>query len=727
MDYSDFITTKQPKALMWGHDPQHTPEILYPFQAAIYKWACRRGRAAVFADCGLGKTLIQLSWLREMCPDGVGLIVAPLGVTEQTIEEATKIDMVVAYAAGDVALKTGYHITNYERLHKFDPGIIDAIVLDESSILKSIAGKTRTYLIRVFGDIKYRLCCTATPAPNDITELGNHAEFLGSLKMKEMLATYFVNRAMTGAKWELKRHARKEFFKWLSTWSVYVRTPADIGYDDDRFELPPLSLRDERVKTGYKQPGNLFPGVTGGIRGRIDARRGTMDSRVERLAEIIKSDTGIWLVWCGLNDEGRKLHAALNGGSVLVEGADSGDKKMDSWRAWRDGDVRVMITKPSIFGFGMNFQFCHKMAFLGLGDSYEQYYQAIRRCWRFGQTEQVDVTVVISDCESAVAENVHKKEIAAATTAKEVIAEMGEYEKRAIQNGGINEDDHQIIHDHGSDWDSYCGDSVEWLETVGDNTWGLSVYSPPFMELYVYSSSSRDMGNSRNPDEFFAHYKYLIDELLRTTKPGRHTCVHVSQVPSIKYVDGFIGLKDFRGRVVSEYVDRGWIYHGEVVIDKDPQVQAIRTKSKGLLFATLKRDSSWLRPALADYILVFRKPGENMERIKPDDITSEDWISWARPVWYGIKETEVLNFREARAEKDEKHICPLQLGVIERCVKLWSNPGDLVCSPFMGIGSEGWVSLRLGRKFAGCELKPEYYSQALKHLTTAQAQMEFDL
>jgi len=675
----------------------------------------------------MGKTLIQLAWLREMCPDGVGLIIAPLGVTEQTIAEATKINMIVEYADGDSELRPGYHITNYERIHKIDPSTISAIVLDESSILKSIDGKTRTALINNFGNIPFRLCCTATPAPNDITELGNHAEFLGVLKMKEMLATYFVNRAMQGAKWELKRHARKEFFRWLSTWAVYIRQPSDIGFDDDRFQLPDLNIKDITVPAKYTPDGELFPGIGTGIQGRLEMRRKTLDARVAKLKDKILSSDGSWIVWCGLNKEGRDLHAELKPDSVLVEGSNKPHEKIDAWHKWRDGRARVMITKPSIFGFGMNFQFCNQMAFLGLGDSYEQYYQAIRRCWRFGQESPVDVHIVVSDSESVIVTNVREKEHTASQTAMEVIEEMRDYERKAVMGQPNGASEHNLISDGGVGWNAHCGDSIEWLRGVSDDSWGLSVYSPPFVDLYTYSSSERDMGNNRGWGEFFTHYQYLISELLRTTMPGRHTCVHVSQIPSIKYVDGFIGLKDFRGRVVSEYVDKGWIYHGEVVIDKDPQVQAIRTKTKGLLFATLKRDSAWLRPALADYILVFRKPGENPAKILPTDITHENWIQWARPVWYGIKETNVLNFRQARGEKDEKHICPLQLEVIERCVKLWSNPDDVVCSPFMGIGSEGWVALREGRRFAGCELKPEYYTQALKHLSAARAQMELTL
>jgi hypothetical protein len=244
------------------------------------------------------------------------------------------------------------------------------------------------------------------------------------------------------------------------------------------------------------------------------------------------------------------------------------------------------------------------------------------------------------------------------------------------------------------------------------------VFSPPFMSLFTYSPTERDLGNSKSAPEFFAHFNYIIDELLRVTAPGRNCCVHASQVSATLGHDGYIGLKDFRGKTIEAFEGRGWVYHGEVCIDKDPQAQAIRTHSKALLFVQLRKDSSWLRPALADCILVFRKPGDNATPITPD-ITNDQWIEWARPVWYGIKETDTLNTAVAKENADERHICPLQLGTIERCVKLWSNPGDLVLSPFAGIGSEGFVSLRFGRRFHGIELKPSYYRSAVTNLRRA--------
>ena len=271
----------------------------------------------------------------------------------------------------------------------------------------------------------------------------------------------------------------------------------------------------------------------------------------------------------------------------------------------------------------------------------------------------------------------------------------------------------------GQDWALTNGDCVDGVSGLKDDSIGLSVYSPPFLSLYTYSATERDMGNCASADEFFEHFGFLIRDLLRVTMPGRHTCVHVAQVAAMLERDGYIGLKDFRGQTIKAYQDAGWIYHGEVCIDKDPQAQAIRTKAKGLLFVQMRKDSSWSRPALADYILVFRKPGQNTQPIQPD-ITNEQWIEWARPIWYGIRESDTLQVAEARDGDDERHICPLQLGTIERCIRLWSNPGDLVLSPFSGIGSEGYEAVRLGRKFVGFELKPSYAEVAARNMRTSE-------
>ncbi len=261
----------------------------------------------------------------------------------------------------------------------------------------------------------------------------------------------------------------------------------------------------------------------------------------------------------------------------------------------------------------------------------------------------------------------------------------------------------------------YNGDSAEVMTALPDNSVDLSIFSPPFLSLYTYSPTPRDVGNSRTPEEFWAHFGFVIRELLRMTRPGRNACVHVAQVPAMLVRDGYIGMKDFRGQTIASFEAEGWIYHGEVCIDKDPQAQAIRTKSKSLLFTQLRKDASWLRPALADYILVFRKPGENTVPVLPD-LTNDEWIEWARPIWYGIRESDTLNVAEGREEQDERHICPLQLGTIERCVRLWSNADETVFTPFAGIGSEVYEAVRLGRRGIGIELKPSYFRAAKRNL-----------
>jgi hypothetical protein len=272
---------------------------------------------------------------------------------------------------------------------------------------------------------------------------------------------------------------------------------------------------------------------------------------------------------------------------------------------------------------------------------------------------------------------------------------------------------------YGGAWQLMLGDSYERLAEIGDNTVGLSVYSPPFASLFTYSPSDRDLGNSATRAEFFDHYGYIIDHMLRVTMPGRVSAVHCQQVATQKARDGYVGLTDFRGDIIRAHTERGWIFHGEVTIDKDPQAQAIRTKAQSLMFVQLQRDSAMSRPALADYILMFRKPGDNPERID-NDVSNDLWIEWARPVWYGIRESATLNVTVARENEDERHICPLQLPLIERCIRLWSNIGDTICSPFAGIGSEGYEAIRLGRRFIGCELKPSYWTTAVDNLRRAE-------
>ena len=714
--YRAFIASKAPVHARSGREAGPLHESLFAFQVAITRWAIRQGRAAIFADTGLGKTRMQIEWARQMGENV--LIVAPLGVTAQTIDEAAALGVEVRYAT-EQPLKRAFWITNYERLQNFDPSAWDAIALDESSIMKSIAGKTRERLVRDWTVVPYRLCCTATPAPNDIAELANHSEFLGIMKRQDMLATWFVHDDPVNG-WRLKGYARKPFFRWLASWAVYLGHPFDLGFVDDRFALPPLEIADHLVPVDWKPDrGMLFPQLIRGIQGRSVARRASLTARVARAVEHIQAARGQWIVWCGLNDEGRALKAALGDDALLIEGADSADTKLERERRWRRGDVPTLITKPTIFGYGMNWQHCHQVLFLGLGDSFEQYYQAIRRCWRFGQTHPVRVDIILSEAEGRIAENVWRKETEHKRTAEEVIECIGDIERQAIANDGEAPlDDYQTADADGIGWRMLLGDCVERLTEMESGSVGLSIHSPPFAQLYVYSGSPRDMGNCSNYDDFFEHYRFAVRELLRVTMPGRRACVHVQQVSMTKVKDDLIGWHDFRGEIVRLYISEGWIYHGEVVIDKDPQAQAIRTKSKSLLFVQKNKDSSWSIPAMADYILLFRAPGDNPNPVKTD-VTNNEWILWARPVWYGIRETDTL--QAPPKKNDDKHIAPLQLGTIDRCLRLWSNKGDLILDPMAGIGSVGYMALRHQRHFIGIELKLEYWRAAIRNLEAAPA------
>lgn len=420
MSYADFLAAKTRRVAADGIevDDAAVHPLLFPFQRHLVRWALHRGRAAIFADCGLGKSLMQIEWAR--LTGRRTLILAPLAVAQQTIREAAKVGVDLPYARHQDEAGDGLTVTNYERLHRFDPAAFGAVVADESSILKSIDGKTRTALLADWRIVPWRLACTATPAPNDETELANHAEWLGAMSRVDMLAAYFVH---DDDGWRLKGHAAEPMYRWMATWAAALRRPSDLGYPDDRYELPPLRIVPQVVATDVPVENQLFATEIGGVGGRARVRRLTLGARVERTLELVAPDTEQWIVWCGLNEEAHTVTRECPG-AVNVEGSMAPEAKAEALLAFADRQIRVLVSKPSVAGHGMNFQNCARLAFLGLSDSWESYYQAIRRCWRFGQTRPVEAHVVVSELESAIVDNIRAKEAQAARMTDQLVSHI---------------------------------------------------------------------------------------------------------------------------------------------------------------------------------------------------------------------------------------------------------------------------------------------------------------
>lgn len=437
--YADFLASKAIRAKRAGfHEIPQLPAAMRPFQRDITAWALKLGRSAIFAGTGLGKTIQQLAWAeavvnREHRPV---LILTPLAVAQQTVGEARKFGIQsVEYAKDQSEAKTSIVVTNYDRIEKFDLSLFVGIVLDESSIIKSHESQTRRLLIELCRGIPYRLCCTATPAPNDYVELGNHAEFLGVMTQKEMLSMWFVHEGSIRAtsvrthgqkpiaEWRLKGHAENDFWRWLSTWAVVVHHPREIGYDEPGYDLSPLTKHQITVTIDRPYGGELFPVQAKTLSERLGARKESVGERVKAAAEIVNAEADRpWLVWCHLNKESEMLVKAIPG-AVEVKGADDREVKAERLLGFANGKYRVLVSKPSIAGFGMNFQRCSDMVFVGLNDSFEQLYQAIRRCWRFGQTKPVTAYMIASDREGDVVRNLRDKEDAA----ERMVAAMAEH------------------------------------------------------------------------------------------------------------------------------------------------------------------------------------------------------------------------------------------------------------------------------------------------------------
>lgn len=731
MDYQAFLQSKRTRNRPVGFDPPASLDQyrLFDWQEAIVRWALRLGRAALWEDCGLGKTLQQLAWADQVCRHTLGdvLILAPLSVAAQTRREGEKFGIGVTVCRSREEVRPGINITNYEMLRHFDASRFVGVVLDESSILKSFMGQTKRAIIEAFAGTPYRLACTATPAPNDHMELGNHAEFLGVPGHNEMLARYFINDASEAGTYRLKKHAEGDFWRWVASWAVSLARPSDLGYEDAGFALPPLAIHEEVVEVDLSDAdsGFLFRMPSLNATGLHRELRRTAEARAVRVAEIVRRGRGPWVVWCHTDYESDALQAVMPD-AVDLRGSEKATVKERKLIDFADGRIGVLVTKPSVAGFGMNWQHAHNMAFVGLSYSYEQFYQAVRRCWRFGQKETVNCHVVLAETEGAVLRTILRKQEEHQRMQKSMSKAMSEVGLRIEAPLELSPVAESFA--SGEGWDLHLGDCCQTVKRIADDSVHLTITSPPFENLYVYSDSEADMGNSADSREFFDHFRFLISELLRITVPGRLACIHCKDLPLYRGRDGAMGLRDFPGEIVRAFVECGWTFHSRVTIWKCPVTEMQRTKNHGLLYKNLRADSCGSRQGMADYVLVFRKWVDGLDKFPEpvphtkDEFPLEQWQEWASPVWWTVNQMDVLNYKEAKADQDEKHICPLQLDVISRCLHLWSNPGDLVFDPFNGIGSTGYEAVRHGRRYAGIELKPSYFRQAQKHLTVAASE-----
>lgn len=440
MDYAEFLDSKRITVAPSGFTPSSLHPDLFPVQSDITRWGLDRGKAAIFSGCGTGKSFMELEWAEHVVRkySKPVLILAPLAVSKQTIREGEKFGIKAHLAASQSDIgKPGIYITNYQKLRHFDPSVFAGVVPDESSIMKHHDAATRNLLIEMFADTPMKLPCTATPAPNDFMELGNHSEFLGILTRTEMLSTFFVHDGGDTSKWRLKGHAQEEFWKWVSQWAVTMNKPSDLGYDDNGFILPPLNYHHHVVKSARNLDGYLFPVEASTLNERRGARRDSLSERMALCLDIVATKpTEPWMIWVDLNDEG-DLAERLIPDAIQVAGRHSDEEKEDRMMGFAEGRHRILVSKSSIAGFGMNWQHCSNVVYLGISDSWERFYQSIRRFWRFGQLNPVDCHIITSEAEGAVVRNIQRKEADAARMAKEMVKHMSVYNTEAVHAGTV--------------------------------------------------------------------------------------------------------------------------------------------------------------------------------------------------------------------------------------------------------------------------------------------------
>lgn len=728
---------------------EHAPH-LHEYQRFAVTFAVARQRAALFLECGLGKTSIALAWVEHMRAGRPAMICAPLAALHEFVNERDKffpglpIRLVETHAVESwlqepegIAL-----VTHHAMIHSRDLSNLGAFVLDESSILKSGDGVIATNLVSACRPINNRLALSATPAPNDPTEYATHATWLGYMRSDaEFRARFFVR---DGREWRVKGHAKTALPKWLARFALWITDPTSYGMacaalpkDDYRIHRVPLPST-----AGMNIDRDLFGAPAGALdmstKSRLRKAVYSDDVRGQTVVELARGHRTI--VWATRNAQADDIEDALDLAGIRcrqIAGVTPDEERVEILRAFQAGTLDALVSKAAVIGHGVNLQQAERMIFAGYDESYEAFHQAVRRAHRQGRTGVLDVYQLVTPEERPVVATLDQKAIrwkedAARQEAEFVSALQGDihayrtgqpmssYADEPERLAPVEGEHHRLIH----------GDSIEEMGNMEPDSVDLAVFSPPFASLFTYSSETADMGNcSDNGDEEFnIHFQHFARRLLRVMRPGRIVALHLAQLVAFRARHGRKGIRDFRGTIIATMEDAGFLYYGEFVIPKNPQAAAIRTKSERLQFSQFRRDSLESSPALNDYMLEFRKPGTQAVQVK-NDVGNEEWIRWASGVWDDINETDVLSYHSARSEEDEKHICPLQLTVIERCIRLWTNPGEVVFSPFAGIGSEVYTAIRQRRFGLGIELKAEYFRQAVAYCERAESETyhQFDL
>ena len=593
---------------------------VFPFQKFIVKRALKAGKYAIFADCGLGKTLMQLEWANRVNKETNKpvLILAPLAVAGQTIKEGAKFHIDVCKYDGSNA---PIQISNYEQLENIDCSLFGGVVLDESSILKNFEGATKKIILDLFTNTPYKLACTATPSPNDPMELGNHAEFLDVMSRNEMLAMYFVHDGGETAKWRLKGHATNLFYQFVGSWAMMLNKPHDIGFEMDGYHLPKLNLLEKQIVTPKRDNGSLFNDA---IISATNFNQELRLTKIERLDEVVKlvnsKPDENFIIWIKQNEEGEMLKKLLPEAKE-VKGSDTNEYKEKTLLGFGNNEFRVLITKTKIASFGMNYQNCRNQIFASLDFSFEGLYQAIRRSYRFGQKNEVNIYLITTDTMANVKQSIDRKQ-----KQFEIMQDEMSQAVNANLNGQLMKTADFDLTEETNEWYKIKrGDCVQLITELENESVGLSVFSPPFAELYTYSSHLEDMGNSKDYNEFLTQFGFLIKELHRVMMQGRNVAVHCMDLPIQKGKEGFIGLRDFSGMILRAFEDAGFVYASRVTIWKDPVIEMQRTKALGLLHKQVKKDSTMSRVGIPDYVMIFRKDGERKNPVTNTDLPVDLW------------------------------------------------------------------------------------------------------